>query len=68
MRICPNCHSACLNPHPELLWWTKCPICAFCELTPQKDPLQKVPHLAALDAVEAAAQDRNSKELIKKPW
>jgi hypothetical protein len=31
VRVCQNCYVAVLEPHPELFWWFKCPICAYSE-------------------------------------
>lgn len=29
MTICKACHIAPLQQHPELNWWSKCPVCGF---------------------------------------
>ena len=29
--ICRQCMVAILEQHPELHWWRKCPVCAYCE-------------------------------------
>lgn len=58
MDTCPECHVAILEPHPELQWWRKCPVCGFCNFNLNKvpaeykqvaaaNPLTKVPHLCA---------------------
>jgi hypothetical protein len=31
METCSNCNVACLEPHPQFMWWLKCPICGFCK-------------------------------------
>ncbi len=30
-KICTECHCAVMEPHSELLFWFKCPICGFSE-------------------------------------
>lgn len=56
MKICTSCSVACLEPHPELIWWKKCPICGYSalvleELSPpdqiraKEDPMCPIPEL-----------------------
>jgi hypothetical protein len=35
MEICAECHVALLEPHPELVWWKKCPVCGYCCISMQ---------------------------------
>jgi hypothetical protein len=67
MKICPLCNVACLEPHQELLWWNKCPICAYSELTPDKDPLMRTPNIEACSQVDNLVQERFDKDTSHLP-
>lgn len=30
-KVCKKCHCAVMEPHHELVFWFKCPICGFTE-------------------------------------
>src|SRR5579884_2949084 len=71
--VCTLCHLARMEPHPEFFWWSKCPICGYCELkhdlTPydrkcaEHNPLARLPLVEAVHQIELEQQDRYVKSL-----
>ncbi len=77
MTICSECHIAVMEPHPELHWWRKCPICGFsallkCEIHPKywafvdRDPLMRDSFTQAIAIIEADQDIRFIKSLPSK--
>ena len=64
-KVCPECRVAILRPHHELVYWFKCPTCAYCEFN--LDLLSKEDQEKAKKN-KFASRTKALDEKVWKPW